>query len=429
MKMKRKDHEFETILQILKEELIPAMGCTEPIAVAYAAASARDALGKMPDRVEAKISSSIIKNVKSVIVPNTSNLKGIAASIAAGIVAGDASQKLEVIANTKPEQQKEIENYMKNIPIVISHLERGHIFDIVVKVHSGKDSAEVQIMDYHTNIIKITRNGKVLYSKGKQSQKNEERADRSVLNMRSIWDFSAIVHPADVEDTIGKQIQYNTAISNEGLKKNYGANVGKLLIKKYGKTAENEAAASAAAGSDARMSGCEMPVIINSGSGNQGLACSMPVITYARESNFSKQKMYRALVISNLTTIYQKSGIGTLSAYCGVISAGIGAAAGISYLKIGTYEAFEKTVSNALGISSGVICDGAKPSCAAKSALAIETGLFGLNMYCSQQNLKPGDGIIGTDANDTVHNVWKIASDGMAETNDEIINVMIKKNE
>ena len=284
-------------------------------------------------------------------------------------------------------------------------------------------------MDYHTNIIKITRNGKVLYSKGKQSQKNEERADRSVLNMRSIWDFSAIVHPADVEDTIGKQIQYNTAISNEGLKKNYGANVGKLLIKKYGKTAENEAAASAAAGSDARMSGCEMPVIINSGSGNQGLACSMPVITYARESNFSKQKMYRALVISNLTTIYQKSGIGTLSAYCGVISAGIGAAAGISYLKIGTYEAFEKTVSNALGISSGVICDGAKPSCAAKSALAIETGLFGLNMYCSQQNLKPGDGIIGTDANDTVHNVWKIASDGMAETNDEIINVMIKKNE
>jgi L-cysteine desulfidase len=425
--MNREDIEFKTLLQILREELIPAMGCTEPIAVAYASAKARDVLGKMPDRVEAQISSSIIKNVKSVIVPNTHNLKGIEASVAAGIVVGNANKELEVIADAREEQQPQIEEYLKATPIVVKHLERGHVFDIIITVYAGSESAEVQITDFHTNIVSISKNGEVIFSKNNHEDQNEKRADRTVLSMRNIWNFAALIKPEDVADTIGKQIQYNSAISKEGLNKNYGANVGKLLIKEYGSSPENEAAASAAAGSDARMSGCEMPVIINSGSGNQGLACSMPVITYARRINASEQQLYHALALSNLTTIYQKTGIGTLSAYCGVISAGIGAAAGISYLKVGSYEAFEKTVSNSLGISSGVICDGAKPSCAAKSALAIETGLFGLNMYCEQQNLKAGDGIIGKDANATVHNVWKIASDGMAETNDEIIDVMIKK--
>lgn len=425
--MNRENAQFKTLLQILKEELIPAMGCTEPIAVAFAAATARDVLGKIPDRVEAKISNSIIKNVKSVIVPNTHNLKGIEASVAAGIVAGNAKKKLEVLACVSAEQQTKIKEYLLSTPIIITHLERGHIFDIIITVSTERESAEVQITDFHTNIVKISKNGKIIFKKNNQNSQNENRADRNVLNMKNIWDFAALATPVDVADTIGKQIQYNSAISQEGFIKNYGANVGKLLIKKYGKSVENEAAASAAAGSDARMSGCEMPVVINSGSGNQGLACSMPVITYAHRIDASEQQLYHALIISNLATIYQKTGIGTLSAYCGVISAGIGAAAGISYLKVGSYEAFEKTVSNALGISSGVICDGAKPSCAAKSALAIETGLFGLNMYCEQQNLKFGDGIIGKDANATVHNVWKIASDGMSKTNEEIINIMIEK--
>ena len=425
--MNRENDQFKTLLQILREELIPAMGCTEPIAVAFAATTARNILGKIPDRVEAKISNSIIKNVKSVIVPNTHNLKGIEASVAAGIIAGNAKKKLEVLAGVSAEQQTKIKEYLLSTPIIISHLERGHVFDIIINVSVGKESAEVQISDFHTNIVKILKNGKIIFEKNNQNGQNEDHANRTVLNMKNIWDFAALATPVDVTDTIGKQIQYNSAISQEGFIKNYGANVGKLLIKKYGKSVENEAAASAAAGSDARMSGCEMPVVINSGSGNQGLACSMPVITYARRMNASKEQLYHALIISNLTTIYQKTGIGTLSAYCGVISAGIGAAAGISYLKIGSYEAFEKTVSNALAISSGVICDGAKPSCAAKSALAIETGLFGLNMYCEQQNFKSGDGIIGKDTNATVHNVWKIASDGMRKTNEEIINIMIEK--
>ncbi|MCH4021712.1 MAG: L-serine ammonia-lyase, iron-sulfur-dependent, subunit alpha [Erysipelotrichaceae bacterium] len=427
MLMEKDDKQYQDLLDILHEELIPAMGCTEPIAVAYASAKAREVLGKIPDHIIVQVSNSIIKNVKSVIVPNTGNLKGVAASAAAGVVAGDASKKLEVIANVDSFQRDEIEKYLKTTPIDVEYLERGHIFDMIITVFAGNESAEVQITDYHTNITEIAKNGKIIFKSDGNEGSETPRVDRSFMNMKTIWDFALSVDMNDIQDTIGKQVEYNSAISEEGLKDNFGVNIGKLILSEYGKLNENVAAASSAAGSDARMSGCEMPVIINSGSGNQGLASSMPVVAYAKKCKCSEEKMYRALVLSNLTTIYQKNGIGTLSAYCGVVSAGVGAAAGISYLKVGTFDACDHTISNSLGISSGIICDGAKPSCAAKSALAVETGLLGLNMYCSDNNLKAGDGIVGSTADETIHNVWNLASKGMARTNEEIIDIMLGK--
>lgn len=422
--MERNDTQFRTFLKILEEELIPAMGCTEPIAVAYASAKARKVLAHKPDHIIAEVSSSIIKNVKSVIVPNTGHMKGIAASVSAGTVAGNSEKKLEVLADVRKEQIGEIEEYMKKTPIEVKYLDRGHLFDIIITACYQCETAQVQIQDYHTNIIKISKNHEVLFE-AECEHCETHRADRSIMNMKNIWDFAMLVKPSDVTETIGKQIIFNSAISKEGLRGNYGANIGRTLLEKYENSIENKAAASAAAGSDARMSGCEMPVIINSGSGNQGIACSMPVITYAREMNICEEKMIAALALSNLTAIYQKEGIGTLSAYCGVISAGIGAAAGISYLKVGTFDAFEHTVTNALGIASGIICDGAKPSCAAKSCLAVQTGLFSLNMYCNEQALQSGDGIIAEDTDSTVRNVWRIASEGMHSTNDTIIDLMI----
>ena len=419
------DH-YDDFLAVLKEELIPAMGCTEPIAVAYASAEARKALGVLPTRVKAQVSNSIIKNVKSVIVPNTGNLKGIEASVAAGIAAGNADRKLEVIADVTPQQRDEIERYLKETPIEVEHLERGHVFDIIITAYAGNDSAEVQVVDYHTNVTSIKKNGEVLLCKD-CNEDNASHLDRSFMNLKSIYEFAENVKIEDLRDTIGKQIEYNTAIAKEGLTNNYGVCAGKTLLKSQPDDFASRLAATNAAGSDARMSGCEMPVVINSGSGNQGLACSMPVITYAREINASEEQLYRGLVVSNLTTIYQKNGIGTLSAYCGVISAGIGAAAGVAYLKHHCLEAVKCTVSNALGIGSGIVCDGAKPSCAIKSALAVKSGLFAMEMYENGNNLKPGDGLIGEDADDTVHNIWRLAADGMSGTNDEIIDIMIGK--
>ena len=416
---------YDKFLAVLHEELIPAMGCTEPIAVAYASAEARKVLGKKPDRVKAEISNSIIKNVKSVIVPNTGGMKGISASVAAGMAAGDPDARLEVLASIKPEQRYQIEEFLNNVPIDVEHLERGHVFDIIITAYAGNDYAEVQIVDFHTNIVQIKKNGDVIFSNPSRMQ--HDAADRSFINFKAIFDFASEVSIIDLKDTIGKQITNNIAISHEGLLHDYGVCAGKLLMESGKTDITNALAASSAAGSDARMSGCEMPVIINSGSGNQGIACSTPVITYATIANASEEEMYRALVVSNLVTIYQQDGIGTLSAYCGVISAGIGSAAGIAYLRHHSLEAIEATVSNALGISSGVVCDGAKPSCALKSALAVKTGIIGLKMYENGRNLKEGDGLIGKNGDATVKNIWRLAKQGMTETNDEIINIMLGK--
>ena len=425
--MERTDIRYQTYVQILREELIPAMGCTEPIALAYAAAKARDVLGVVPERIVLQVSGSIIKNVKSVIVPNTGGLKGLRAAVSAGVVAGDASRELEVIAEVSPQQMEDMVTYMDMTPIDIRHIEEGHVFDIIITAFAADSSATVRISDYHTNIVLIEKDGRVLHDSRDHRQNESGRADRALLSLEGIWDFANSVDLSDVCELLGRQIVYNTAIADEGLKGNYGSNVGKTLLKIQGDDVRVRAKAMAAAGSDARMNGCDMPVIINSGSGNQGITCSVPVIEYARELGASHDALLRALVLSNLITIHEKTGIGTLSAYCGAVTAGSGAGAGIVYLLGGSFEDVCNTVSNALAISSGIICDGAKASCAAKIAVSLDSAMLGFDLNRFDNEFEAGDGIVMEDIDSTISGVGKIGKDGMRHTNDTIIQLMIEE--
>ena len=425
--MEKGSQKYETYVQILKEELIPAMGCTEPIALAYAAAKAREALGCLPEEVLLQVSGSIIKNVKSVIVPNTGHLKGMAAAAAAGIVAGVPEKELEVIADVSRNEQKEIRSFLDTVRIDVEHIEWGHVFDITVTERYKDSYAKVRIADFHTNIVLIEKDGKVLLEKPLQEKTDSEetRADRSLLNMADIWDFANTVEIRDVQELLDRQIRYNSAIAEEGLLGDYGANIGSVLLSTYGNDITVRAKAKAAAGSDARMNGCELPVIINSGSGNQGITCSVPLIEYAKELNSGKEKLYRALVLSNLVAIHEKTGIGTLSAYCGAVSAGAGAGAGIVYLCGEGYEAVIHTVVNALAIVSGIVCDGAKASCAAKIASSVDAAILGYNMYKRGQEFKGGDGIVMNDIESTIRCIGCLGKDGMQGTNEEIIRLMM----
>lgn len=425
--MEKGSQKYETYVQILKEELIPAMGCTEPIALAYAAAKAREALGCLPEEVLLQVSGSIIKNVKSVIVPNTGHLKGMAAAAAAGIVAGVPEKELEVIADVSRNEQKEIRSFLDTVRIDVEHIEWGHVFDITVTERYKDSYAKVRIADFHTNIVLIEKDGKVLLEKPLQEKTDSEetRADRSLLNMADIWDFANTVEIRDVQELLDRQIRYNSAIAEEGLLGDYGANIGSVLLSTYGNDITVRAKAKAAAGSDARMNGCELPVIINSGSGNQGITCSVPLIEYAKELNSGKEKLYRALVLSNLVAIHEKTGIGTLSAYCGAVSAGAGAGAGIVYLCGDGYEAVIHTVVNALAIVSGIVCDGAKASCAAKIASSVDAAILGYNMYKRGQEFKGGDGIVMNDIESTIRCIGCLGKDGMQGTNEEIIRLMM----
>lgn len=423
--MQKTNERYNAYLQILKEELVPAMGCTEPIALAYAAAKAREVLGELPDKVLVEASGSIIKNVKSVIVPNTDHLKGIPAAATAGIVAGRAEKELEVIAQVTPEQIGQMKEFLANTPIEVEHIDQGITFDIVVTLYKGDAYAKVRIANYHTNIVLIEKNGEILTQVEVKGESEEGLTDRSLLDMANIWDFINTLDVADVKELLDQQIEYNTAISEEGLRGDYGANIGKVLLDTYGDDISNRAKAKAAAGSDARMSGCELPVVINSGSGNQGITASVPVIEYARELKVGDDMMYRALTLSNLTAIHQKTLIGRLSAYCGAVSAGAGAGAGIAYLNGGDYKEVIHTVVNALAIVSGIVCDGAKASCAAKIAFAVDAGILGYNMYVRGQQFYGGDGIIDKGVEETIKNIGRLGKEGMKETNEEIIKIMI----
>lgn len=425
--MKKTDEKYQAYIQILKEELVPAMGCTEPIALAYAAAKARETLGKLPDRVEIKASGSIIKNVKSVYVPNTNHMKGIPAAAAAGIVAGKADKELEVIAEVSEEQKEQIAEFLQNVPVHVEHIDQGITFDIVITVHSGEDYATVRIANYHTNIVWIEKNHEVLKEIPVEGENEEGLTDRSLLDMESIWEFINMVDIADIKEVIGQQIEYNTAIAQEGLRGNYGANIGSVLLDTYGHDVRTRAKAMAAAGSDARMNGCRLPVIINAGSGNQGMTCSLPVLEYAQELSVDEEKTYRALALSNLTAIHQKTGIGRLSAYCGAVSAGAAAGAGIAYLCGGGYKEVAHTVVNALAIVSGMVCDGAKASCAAKIAAAVDAGILGYNMYLRGQQFYAGDGLVTKGIEGNIHNIGRLGKNGMKETNEEIIRMMIEE--
>ncbi len=347
--MEKTDERYELYIQILKEELVPAMGCTEPIALAYASAKAREVLGKFPERVLIEASGSIIKNVKSVIVPNTDHLKGIPAAAAVGIIAGKSERELEVISSVTDEEGKTVKDFMEKVPIEVKHVENGLTFEIIVTLFCGEEYAKVRIANYHTNIVLIEKNGDKIFETVVEDETEKGLTERSILDMKGIWDFANTVEIADIRQLIQKQIEYNTAISEEGLKGNYGANIGKVLLEAEGENVRIRAKAKAAAGSDARMNGCELPVIINSGSGNQGMTCSLPVIEYAKELQVSEEKLYRALVLSNLIAIHQKTGIGRLSAYCGAVCAGAAAGAAIAYLHGGGYEEITHTVVNVVG--------------------------------------------------------------------------------
>lgn len=417
---------YNGYIKILEEELLPAMGCTEPISVAYAAALSRDTLGAVPDKVEISVSGNILKNVKSVVVPNTGGMKGVNSAAAAGIVAGVAEKKLEVISVVTEEDKKKILAYLKTAEFSIEQSQSGCIFDISVRVSKGQDSALVRIAGHHTNVVLIKKNDKDVLNLNFQSEEAACCADRKLLSVDKILKFADCVKIADVEGIIKRQISYNTAIAEEGLKNDYGAKVGKVLLGAFGEGVHNRAKATAAAGSDARMNGCSLPVVIVSGSGNQGMTASLPVIEYAKHLKVSEEKLIRALVVSDLITIHLKTGIGRLSAYCGAVSAGCGAGAGVCYLYGGGYDEVSRTIVNALAINSGVICDGAKSSCAGKIASAVEAGLLGFEMSRNGSGFVGGDGILEDGVESTIDNVGDIARVGMRETDEEIIRLMIK---
>ena len=411
-------------IRILREELRPAMGCTEPIAIAYAAAKARDVLGTMPDRLLAEVSGNIVKNVKSVVIPHTGGLRGIPAAVAAGCVAGDAGAELSVLSQVTSAQAEGIAVYLEKTPIEVRCAEDAHIFDIRITAFRGDDSAYVRIADYHTNLVCIRRNGETLLER-ECVTREEGLTDRSCLSIAGIVEFADSMDPEAVAPILEEQISCNMAIAEEGLRNNYGANIGKTLLR-MGNDLNSKMRAWAAAASDARMNGCELPVVINSGSGNQGITASVPVIVCAREMGKSREELLRALCVSNLVTIHQKTGIGRLSAYCGAVSAGVGAGAGVAYLRGGDYEMIAHTVVNAVAVTSGIICDGAKASCAAKIASAVDAGLLGLAMYENGNQFFGGDGIVKKGVENTIATVARLARVGMEQTDKEIIHLMME---
>lgn len=423
--MDRQDPRYGAYLRILKEELVPAMGCTEPIAIAFCAAKARDLLEAMPDKITVEASGNIIKNVKSVVVPNTGGRKGIEAAAAAGVVAGDAARNLEVIAAVTPEQREALGRYLESAEFQVRPAESELVLDVAVTVEAGGHSARVRVANQHTNIVELTRDGRTVFSAPVEAGCcGAPSPDRALMDVEDIFDFAQTVDIDDVREVLDRQISYNSAISAEGLRGDWGANIGSVLLATYGDDVKNRAKAAAAAGSDARMSGCELPVVINSGSGNQGMTVSLPVIEYARELGSSQEQLYRALVLSNLTAVYQKEGIGRLSAYCGAVSAGASAGAGIAYLLGGGYREVVHTIVNALAITSGIICDGAKPSCAAKIAAAVDAGILGYYMFVNGQEFRGGDGIVSKGIESTLKNVTRLGKDGMKMTDQEIIRIM-----
>lgn len=416
---------YNSYLKILRSELVPAMGCTEPIAIALTAARAKQYLDEPVKSVLIDVSGNIIKNVKSVMVPNTGGLRGIEAAVAAGLVAGKPENELELLAGITKEEQSAIAEFIKAIPMSVSEADSKYVLDIGITLKSENHSVFAHTVESHTGLCLIKKDGEVLFER--EINENNENAEASPLSIEGIIDFADNANLDDVKELLDRQINYNSAIAEEGLTGKYGAAIGRTLLMSYGNTVHNRAKAWAAAGSDARMSGCELPVVINSGSGNQGLTTSLPVIVYAKELGVSKEMLYRALLVSNLTTLHLKSGIGCLSAYCGAISAGCGAGAGVMYLHGGKFKEISHTVVNALAINSGVVCDGAKASCAAKIASAVESGLLGMQMYMHGKEFYGGDGIVARDVESTIRNISQLAQSGMAETDKEIIRIMLKE--
>ena len=416
---------YQKYIQILREELIPAMGCTEPVAIAYTGALAAEILratGEAPTKAIIEVSGNIIKNVKSVIVPHTGGMRGIESALAAGIAVGRADVELEVLSNANEEDLLKMQALKQSLPITLKQSEGDEVFSIYVELYSQNHCAKVRLSGNHTNVVLKQLDTEILYEN--HTKAIQKKSGRSCLSVENIVKFATQVRIEDIKELFDRQIAYNMAIAEEGLKNAYGANIGKVYLKSYPNDVAGKAKAYAAAASDARMNGCEMPVIINSGSGNQGLTASIPVIVYAREHGLAQEKLYRALCISNLITIHLKAGIGTLSAYCGVVSAGAGAGGGVAYLQGGGFREIAHTLVNALAMDSGMICDGAKASCAAKIALAVESGFLGLEMFKQGNQFYAGDGIVKKGVESTISSVSRLAQAGMRETDKEIIRIM-----
>ena len=424
-------HIIETYNAILREELVPAMGCTEPIAIAYAASILRHALGADPEALRVRLSGNIIKNVKSVIVPATDGMHGIEAAVAAGIVAGCPDRKLEVLCALKPADADRIRAFLATTTPAVSELETKHPFELVMTGEATADgrtvTVTVHLMDRHTNVVSVTRDGEDLTDRYRygESMIHTQPADRTLLNVQDIITYAEEVELDEVRPLLERQMTMNMAIAEEGLRSEYGASIGRLLYNGGHSDLRTKARAYAAAGSDARMNGCELPVCILSGSGNQGMTASVPVVVYARAWHTDEETLLRALLVSNLITIHQKTGIGCLSAYCGAISAGCGCGCGICYLAGGRYREIAHTLVNAVAILSGTICDGAKASCAAKIAMAVEAGIMGYDMMRSGRQFYSGDGIVTKGVENTIRNIGRLARDGMSETDREIIRIML----
>lgn len=423
--MEKSSKEYSDLVKILEEELETAMGCTEPIALAFTAAKCREVLGTMPDRVDVYASGSIIKNVKSVIVPNTGGLHGMEAATGAGILYGVSDKKLEVISEANEKNFAELKELLNKHIIKIFHFADCCILDIKVVCYKGSDSATVRVSNNHTSVTHIEKNGEVLYHEDVVDNPDAGLTDRRFMSIEKIVDFANTCDLNDVKDLLKHQIECNTAIAEEGLKNDWGSNIGRTYINTYGNDIRVRAAAMAAAGSDARMNGCSMPVVIVSGSGNQGITASLPVVEWAKELKVSEEKLLRALIVSDLITIHIKTGIGRLSAFCGAIIAGSGAGAGIAYLRGANVEGIGKTIQNALGTTSGIICDGAKSSCAGKIKAAVDAGTLGYEMYLAKKDYCQEDGILGNDPERTIKNVGQLGAKGMRSTNGEIIKIML----
>lgn len=414
---------YDCFVRILKSELVPAFGCTEPIALAYAAASAREALGDFPDYLEVHCSGNIVKNVKGVRVPNSGGLKGVEAAVILGALVGKPEKKLEVLELVTDEDRVKVRELLDRKICRCILIEGVANLYLTVKAMKGKETAEVTIENAHTNITSIKKNGIPLFEKKNIQEKDKN--DKASLNIKDIVEFARIVNVEDVQDVLDMQIAYNSEIAEEGLKGCWGAQIGRLYMAGSQSDIKNRAIGKAAAGSDARMAGCPSPVVINSGSGNQGMTCSIPVIEYAKELGSGKEELYRALCISNLIAQDQKQYIGPLSAYCGVVCAAAGAGAAITYLHGGSMEQIGNTVVNTIANIGGMICDGAKASCAAKISSALQAAILGHNMAMEGIAFEAGEGLVQEGPEETIRAIGYMGKEGMRTTDVEILNIMI----
>ena len=422
-----KDSMYKDYLKILEEELVPAMGCTEPIAIAYASAKAREVLGEMPEKIEVFCSGNIIKNAKCVTVPNTGNLIGIKASAIIGVLAGKADRELEVINEVDEESIEKAKKLVEGDYCRVKVLDTEIQLHLIVKAFSGNSISEVEIKYAHNNISRITKDGKDLVNVVEDKDKYlGVFVDRRILSVEKIYEFANTVDLEDVKELLDKQIEYNISIAEEGLKGVYGIGIGKVILESYPNTIETKLKAYAAAASEARMSGSSLPVMTNSGSGNQGMTSSIPVIVYCKENGLTEEQLYRGLVFANLMTIHQKTGIGRLSAFCGAVSAGCASGAAITYLKGGSLEQINKTVTNTLANISGIVCDGAKASCAAKIATSLDAAMMSHYLAMANQAYNPLTGILKEDIEKTIGAVGRLGKEGMRDTDREILEIMLE---